>query len=296
MSRIAGPHSVTRHYSATLGMTIHLFGENHIKTAPTVDATPFIDFLRTSIGDRETHIYLERSVNSETPPNTGIFGDIGRLYNAFSDPDFGTPSASVYACDIRSLHGREHFNDIVNVLLSSLLANKKEVYYATHIMVSELRKVVSSMRQDEDGYDDSVDFLLFQCDNEGRIDGLLDMVDDSTYSTLVKTINKRLSQVGLTKDRLLGLMDQVLDIISSKNPSIEGVAADLAVSVIKWQSVVLDLYILGKLFTDLPSSAIVYTGDYHSEMMRLVLSELGFETTMQQTNGEDCLYLDGLLM
>jgi hypothetical protein len=128
------------------------------------------------------------------------------------------------------------------------------------------------MRTDKEGNDDSVDFLLFQVDSEDRIRELWE-ADPDMYDIVCSIINKRLKDLGLTKSYFI---DSIVEIFNDTGKS-KNIFNNLIVNLAKWQSVVLDMYILGHIFTFYSENVIIYTGGFNSDTIRIVLSALHFD-------------------
>lgn len=110
------------------------------------------------------------------------------------------------------------------------------------------------------------------------------------YIIISQAFNKRLTEIGITKQYFLETIEEIL-----ANPSESGeLLEDLIIVFIKWQSIILDIYILATMFSSDEKNILLYTGAFHSETISIILEAIGFELLESYTNNKDYIKIDNL--
>ena len=177
----------------------------------------------------------------------------------------------IYLADSRQTKGRNLFNSAIMILAKMYYANLSHVVSPNVIdVIRELYFVIKSMRKDSLGNDDSFDFLIFQSDSD-QINNLLESIDDLLYVIISQSFNKRLADIGVTKQYFLETIETII-----KAPKESGqLLNDLIVMFVKWQSIILDIYIIASILSSKDKNVIVYTGSAHSQTISIILDAIG---------------------
>ena len=295
---INGPHTLTQQSSQDWEKNIYIFGERHqSKTVHEGESITISEFLLDVVFknlERPVDIFLEIALSNTVLPDDK--GDMIDIRNTLVQNP--TPNLIIHSSDVRAIqNGMSDFSIIILSLYYYLINLSSHFAFreAIRILLRDLSRVISSA-DDEN----LIDFLIFQCDIGKEIDKQLNK--SSIHEDLEDFFNSRMNQEGLTKQFLLSSIESVLILLESDySPKIEDLklAEGLAVNLIIWQSMILDVYILAKMFAvedfpDDPSKCcgikkniIVYVGNLHAERQRDFLKYLGFDVIKQFSGTED---------
>lgn len=266
---VTGPYTLSEHMY--LDKHIYIFGERH-------NFKSDCDENSISIGDFISNTILQ---NLDKPID--IFLELGYLsgVSCKSDGDL---------CEIRdklmpSENLRMHYSDMrivqkdistFSILISGLyynltmLRNNDNLRGPTLTLLNELRRVLESAHEE-----DLLDFLIFQSDVKGNLYKQLN--NCPVAEELLDFLNDRMIREGFTKKSLLSSIDLVFE---------TGNFEQLAVDLILWESFILDVYILSKMFQD-SKNIISYVGNLHAIRQREFITNLGFKLINQYENSED---------
>jgi len=303
MSIVLGPHHYSIYYDKLLNNIIYLFGEFHAKTV-TQDIVenkniPFVDFILNNIksnDDKEIDIYLEKGIEKESSllnenytlseqSNQGIYS-INYIYKQLMF--LHSSHVHVHRADLRTTGGNNNFNDIISALYMSLAAYDKPFYIS---LLEQLYGSMISIRKEGD-YDDSIDFLVFQSDDTNVIHISIDTLSDDIWYTIKHRLNQRLHDIGLTKKYFLAQLLLVITKIEGGDKDALNECQSLAVSLIKWQSVILDLYIITHIMNSTDGNVIVYCGQFHIETIEMAFDALHLHNMKKQTNSYSNIVID----
>ena len=300
MNLVGGPHTYSIYSNDST--KIYLFGEVHNKRPHVAirQSIPFTTLIIAAVQahpDNDIDLYLEVAHEEErllcdiaVNPNLCV----NDLYSIYRDLTALTLSnLHIHRADFRTYSGTNLFNDIVtSLLMQNLRGITIKQNPSKLILLRELLKIIQSMRLDDDGYDDSFDFLIFQADEGSKIKDLTSLLDYDLYVSIQALLNRRLHNIGITKQFFIDNITAIVNDPDDENS--EFLMDQVALHLLKWTSIILDIYILAHIFTSRKHNVIIHTGSFHTDTIRYVLDNLEFTLLETYTSNTDYIKIDAL--
>lgn len=281
---IYGPYTLTEHYSAQGNKRIFIFGERHVfKTKKLPSTTKIADFIHHIVSQHiaETSIDIFLELAYPTGKSSYYIKDLGEIRDALSL--ISHFNLRVHYSDMRFIQKEMATFTIVILGLYHILTNLKNnstSLESGQILINQLIRTLQSARSG-----DLIDFLIFQSDIKGKI--YKQLANSSVSNEILGFLNNYLTKRGFTKEKLLFALESF---------SVEN-AETLAVDLILWHGVILDVCVLARIFRTFnhkpnkysgsPTNVIVYVGNYHAECQREFLSSIGFKEIRRTEGTED---------
>lgn len=297
---ISGPKSLSEHYSHEYNMHVYLFGELHNSTVcrqnlPNIPVDKFLLDLVEKNRRVQFDLFLELPYLTGPSRHQGAgSSSMGKIRDTFSgcfDYDKSRcqhPNLRAHYADFRLCNYGVECTEfgrlilrIVQPILSNYLQEKQDLY--------DLIGILSSSQEN------SLDLLIHLSDINGKLEKQLDQTRIRVplmafFKNVIPSKQELLERTIIAADELERSQD--LDEWVDTN-------AEFLYMIMRWQSVLLDLYVLSRMFRryqEVPErysgyaeNVIVYLGDSHSQVEREFLSYLGFQLIQQVEGKSGCI-------
>ncbi len=282
---IDGPISLTEHRSAKYNKHIYLFGEKHYskegcKPRKGKKVAQFFKELVQSNPDDQIDLFLESPYLSEDIPLPKMAtDDIDQILVTFNN----CFSYNKSQCEYPNL--RAHYTDMRTATSKTELS----------ILIDRLNKNSDDIRSWEEivrifkATDDLLNLIMVESDIRGKLAKQLREADPEVVQKMLAYYRKRILDI----NKFIREIEEYLGILRRGYVRM-GTSNELGMKLIKLQSVVLDLYLLGRVFRSFrgaapPQNILIYVGDGHAEAMRGFLKELGFDLIQETHSKTTCI-------
>lgn len=294
---ISGPKSLSEHYSPEYDMHIYLFGESHHSTLCRYNLpnTP-VDKLLLDLVEKDRRVqfdlflelpYLTRPSRSQAVGSRSM-GKIKDTFSGCFDYDKTRcehPNLRAHYADFRLCsYGVEctEFGRLLMRIIQPIISS----YQEERVDLQTLIAILSSSQES------SLDLLIKLSDINGKLEKQLE--NTRIQVPLIDFFQNKIP----TREELLERTIAAAEELERSQNFEQWIDqnGEFLFMIMKWQSVLLDIYILARIFrgyhevsgrySGYAKNIIVYLGDSHSQVEREFLSYLGFRL-IQQTEAEN---------
>lgn len=279
---IEGPLSVSEHRSTKYNKRIVVFGEQHVhkQGCGGKKISQFLQEVVSSHPNKQFDLFLEIPyLTQETEFPKEATDDIERILLAFRNCFRYTKGN----CEYPNL--RAHYTDM-------RIANQ----------LTDLSRLVERIVQDSDntkaweevvrifkGTKDPLQYIIDQADIQGKLAKQLREADPEVVQSLLNYYRQRISDL----PKFITEVEEYISVLKRGYVN-HGTSRKLGKQLIIIYSIVLDLYLLGRIFrkfqdADSPTNILIYVGDAHAEAIRGFLTQLGFEKIHEVQSENDCV-------
>ena len=287
---IEGPISLSEHIGK--GKHIYLFGEQHF------------DKKNCEGNFRKVQDLFKEIVEHNPNRTIDLFLEVAYLTEGISMPEIGTSdiagivqtfqdcfSYDKSKCSYPNL--RAHYTDMRLSILG--------------IEPTEFSEIISKLFRDPDnikawekvleilGTDNTDLFYLLttQSDVNGKLAKQLQETDPEVAEILISYYR---SQIKLDLPVFIRQVTEYLGVLKRGYVRVS-TSRELVISLISWQSIILDLYLLARLFRSFQGNpaqnVLIYVGDAHAEMMRGFFKDLGLKEIQKVRSEKSCIDISG---